>query len=870
MSERADRDLSQKRALARAALIWEGLWPALWPALGVCGAYFGFVLIDAPGWLPPWGRVALLGATLAATAILLWRGLSRVRRPSANAVDRRLERASGLRHRPLAALIDRPAQPSAEAEILWREHLRRLTALTARLRVGRPRPGLPAQDPRALRGALVVALGAALVVAGPDAGQRLLRGVLPAWPVGTPAPAAQVQAWITPPAYTGLPPRLLAPGVAAVPAGTRLTVSVTGVTMAPALMLDDTSTPFEALDSASFQAARELNAPGRLRVALNGDALAAWTLSIIPDLPPNAAFQEPPGPGAAAGRPAQQTRLPWRADDDYGLAGVQAEFRLRDRLDAPPLVVPLPLAGAPRTARSVTTPDLTPHPWAGLPVIVRIVARDAIGQTGRSADQGLVLPERTFHHPVAQAVIAIRRQLSLTPDQSAREQASAALDGIAGQPEAFDGSSPILLNLRSIATLLNQSRAANAVDEAQARLWALALSLEEGALDRTSRALEAAREALRQALADPPKPADGTPEADPKAPEATQPKPDAEKQAEIEQRTQELREAIKRQLEALAEQAKREGSSMPFDPGAPQLNGAQLDKKAEQLQQSAKDGRMKDAKQEMAELERLLEQLEKARPESGEQREQKNAERRERGRQQQSAVQDMVRREGAMMDRAQSRGSTPSPPGAPPASSATSQGTQDSRGQRALRRALGELMQRLGDLTGDIPPALGEADVAMRDAGEALSRGQDAAAGAAEQRAIEALQKGSRDMGQQMARQFGTGEPGEGEPDDGQGDEPGSQAGGDSPGNKDGNGPGKPGGGQGESPGGRRRTAHRDPLGRPAPTGVGGLESGDVHVPDEMEQARGRAIQDELRRRGAERGRPQPELDYIDRLLQPY
>ena len=47
-------------------------------------------------------------------------------------------------------------------------------------------------------------------------------------------------------------------------------------------------------------------------------------------------------------------------------------------------------------------------------------------------------------------------------------------------------------------------------------------------------------------------------------------------------------------------------------------------------------------------------------------------------------------------------------------------------------------------------------------------------------------------------------------------------------------------------------------------------ESGDVAVPDEMEQARTRAIQDELRRRSAERSRPQPELDYIDRLLRQF
>jgi hypothetical protein len=37
-----------------------------------------------------------------------------------------------------------------------------------------------------------------------------------------------------------------------------------------------------------------------------------------------------------------------------------------------------------------------------------------------------------------------------------------------------------------------------------------------------------------------------------------------------------------------------------------------------------------------------------------------------------------------------------------------------------------------------------------------------------------------------------------------------------------------------------------------------------------MERARTRAIQEELRRREAERSRPQPELEYFDRLLRQY
>ena len=41
-------------------------------------------------------------------------------------------------------------------------------------------------------------------------------------------------------------------------------------------------------------------------------------------------------------------------------------------------------------------------------------------------------------------------------------------------------------------------------------------------------------------------------------------------------------------------------------------------------------------------------------------------------------------------------------------------------------------------------------------------------------------------------------------------------------------------------------------------------------VPAERERQRTQAIQEELRRRGGERARPQQELDYIDRLLKQF
>jgi hypothetical protein len=69
----------------------------------------------------------------------------------------------------------------------------------------------------------------------------------------------------------------------------------------------------------------------------------------------------------------------------------------------------------------------------------------------------------------------------------------------------------------------------------------------------------------------------------------------------------------------------------------------------------------------------------------------------------------------------------------------------------------------------------------------------------------------------------------------------------------------------------RRADERRDPLGRDLKEGTSGTdESDDVRVPDQMEAARTRAIQDELRRRESERTRPQPELDYIERLLKQF
>src|SRR5271165_496704 len=845
------RRLQRRREQARATLLFERLWPAVWPPLGVLAAFACLALLGLPPLLPPVLHLMLLAATATAAGLLLWRGLRGLHKPDDSEADRRLEAASGLRHRPLAVLDDAPAHgdtADALGEALWRAHVARALAQVGRLRVGLPHPGLAARDPRALRGGLLVALVACLIVAGPEAGPRLMDSVTPRLTMSASAAATQLQAWITPPAYTDLAPIFLKPegGQVSVPAGARLVVNVTGSEAEPSLVLGDSGGKFRRLDATSWQADRELTTGGRLSVRRGDGELAAWDLDVVADRPPVAAWSEPPG---QAERGRQQTRLPWQVSHDYGVVGLQAEMRPRDRPQAPPLVVTIPLpGGSQKEAHGVSLQDLTAHPWAGLPVIAHLVARDAPGLTGTSADAAFALPMRPFRNPIARALIAVRQGLSLHPED--RKAAEDGIDAVLEQTDELADDFGAVIALGATAGLLAEDESDGAVTEAQSRLWNLALHFEEGDTERTARALDAARQAAREALD-----------------RATQNPTDANR-AELERKLQELQRAIDQHMQALLDQARREQSELPADENAQRMTERDMQRLAEEAERDAREGRMDDAQRRMAELERMLDQLRTARLGQSPS-ERRNAEQRQKGRQQVGALQDMVSREGRLLDHSQSRTGegqidplTGRPlPSAPPAGDTDAERRQDQAVQQALRRALGELMQQFGDLTGEVPQGLSDADQAMREAGHALGHGQDTPAAGAEQRAIEALQKGGQEMSETLSRQFGPGrgdqmggEDNGGEGEIGLGDQQGdgsSQA--------------------GTTPGTHGRGDRRDPLGREMGQGNSGADEGsDVKVPEQMERDRARAIQDELRRRGAERSRPEEELQYIDRLLRQF
>jgi hypothetical protein len=123
----------------------------------------------------------------------------------------------------------------------------------------------------------------------------------------------------------------------------------------------------------------------------------------------------------------------------------------------------------------------------------------------------------------------------------------------------------------------------------------------------------------------------------------------------------------------------------------------------------------------------------------------------------------------------------------------------------------------------------------MRDAEQALRRGDSREASRSQRRALDNLQQGMGDLAEQL-RQRG---PGNGQD-------------------------------RAEIEDREKKGENRDPLGRSEGNYGESVDSGQDKVPLEFDRQKSREILDELRRRAGQMGRSKEELDYIDRLLKTY
>jgi uncharacterized protein (TIGR02302 family) len=858
-------------AVAWLSIVWERVWRALWPASGILAFFLLLALSDLLPALPGWAHIALLVLLIGCLFRALWLGARRFKFPARFAIDRRLEDDSGLSHRPLEAIEDSQATGDADtaSQALWRLHQKQMTGAIGRLRFRVPHPRLFRLDPWALRFALVLSVGVAAIFSEGDITERLKRSVQPNWQIGAADLTAAADAWIAPPEYTRFPPVFLTsdaptssdasggagkgPRAVKVPKGSRLTAQVSGGDGDAVLLVRGERLQFKKMPGGTSQIDVVLTKPGELIIQQSAKVLGRWTTDIIPDDAPTVEFVRDPVKSKR-----NSLRFHFAAEDDYGVVKVVASIHRGDHLQAAGndenrtskgkdgssggaeiLEVELPLPGTNAREFSATVfRDLTAHRWAGLPVVVTLIATDALGQKGTSKSVETVLPERRFNHPVAQTIIKERKRVVDSPaTYSAR--AGVMLDNLAWHYDKFNGDVVAFLGL-SIAgrRLMNVNQTAN-VPVIEKLLWDLALRIEDGRVSLSERAMRRAQDALLEAL---------NKNAD-----------DAEIGKLLDRYERSLADYFDRLAESLKEMDVETSQSLGLGPKAQMLRRQDLMRMMKDIRKFVQSGQRQRARDMLAQLQELMENM----------RVKRFAKQSEATRRAIRTINDLkrlVKGQQELLDKtyriARDRNQievkkqktipfqgfvpfTPDNKDWSEKNKSTPKNPEDLKRplkeeigqQERLRGQLGDIMRRVAELNVPIPGEMGTAETLMRKSAKHLKLGAAGRSMTDQGGVIKALQKSLKSTMSHLASQASE------DPFDM--DEDWLQ------------------GGQSKSdPFGRQQN------GKKGPASGGAANMGDeIEIPGIQDGHSAKQIRDELRRRAGENNRPKLERDYFRRLL---
>ena len=828
--------------LTRAGMLAERLARAFWPVWTLLFVGYAALAFGLPRALPLealWAGTVLWG--LAVVAALIF-GFRRFRWPGRGEALLRLD--ATLPGRPIAALADRQAigaMDMASAEV-WRAHVTRMAERAAAARAARPDLRLNARDPYALRYVALVALALALLF-GSVARVGEIAELGPA-PLRFDAQAAGTawEAWIQPPAYTGRPSLYLNEvdrPTLAVPEGSRVTVRLYG--QSGVLTLAESVSGREGLPEAPDAPAHDFVVEQSGRVSVQGPGGRSWELTVQADEPPRVRLQ-----GEMTREAEGALRQAFEASDDYGVVAGEAEIALDlDRverryglaMEPEPrepirLDLPMPIAGDRAQFTEALIDNLSEHPWANLPVTVRLTVTDARGQEGSSEERTVTLPGRRFFDPMAAAVIEMRRDLLWTRDGA--DRVSQVLRAITHRPEegAFRSERAFLLlrtAIRQIDAAAAEGLSETERDEIAAALWEIALLLEDGDLANAAERLRRAQERLSEAMR---RGAD---------------------QSEIEELMAELREAMQDYLRELAQQQPQDGDEQQRAEGERmEITGDQLQELMDRIQELMEEGRMAEAMELLEMLRQMMENLQVAQGEGGEGSpgEQALEGLGEALRDQQGLSDDTFRdlqdqfgqQRGQDPGQGQEPGDQPGEgEGSEPGEGRGGEGQGPGQGLADRQQALRDMLRQFDDM--DLPgdgteagdgtrEALDEAGRAMEQAEEALREGDGADALDRQSEAIDALREAMRGLAESLAEEQGA-----------TGDTDTAATG----------------------EGGTDRAL--DPLGRDIGR-AGRLGTDEDMLPGEDVYRRARELLEEIRRRSGEQERPEMELDYLRRLLE--
>lgn len=842
--------LAASRLATRAVMVVERGWPLILALLIVAALFLSVAWFGLFARLPDMARFGLV-ALFGIVALAALYPLRFFRLPTALEVDRRIEAANALLHSPVTVQADWPGgTPGAFAQALWREHQKRMAAKLGSLGADLPATDVARRDPWALRSVAALVLVVALAFSYGPSGGRIAdafnaagaRDVVP----------SRIDAWVTPPAYTGKPPLFLTAEASrqnatfTVPQGSDVTVRITGGTNVETLAYleasgnsrdieaDASKEPTAPASTAQQErpAARQFNgkliADGALVLKSGNDELDRWAFAVIPDTAPQISF---------AGEPKRAVNgtaeLNYQIVDDYGATSARADFALADQqplgarplYGSPEMPLVLPRRGAKNNAAR-TTKDLTDHVWAGSNIKLTLEATDGAGQLARSETKNWVMPERPFANPLARAVIEQRRLLAL--DANAKPRVLELMDAITLRPEDTFDSMTNYLALMSARSRLKLAATDDQLRGVVSYLWEVALGIEDGSLSTAEKRLRQAQQALQDALKN------------------------GASDEEIDKLMKELRQAMADFIREFA-QRNPQGKDSPLPDDARILSENDLKRMMDQIENLAKSGDRDKAQQLLSEMQDMMNNLRTARRQGQNQQDSEL-------RKQMDKLGEIMRRQQEMMndtfrmDQAQRGQQGPDDqsqemPGEDGQQRQGDNGKPQDGGRdgkpmtpQEFADALKQLQEGQGKLKGELDKlnkslegqgmepneGFGEAGRAMGEAENSLGGGQGGAAVGQQGRALEALRRGAQNLMQQLQAM--------------QGDEGGGPI--------------------------RQRGAGRDPLNRPMPGSDGpNPDPSQVKVPDEIDMQRAREILDAIRKRLGNTLSPEIERSYLERLL---
>lgn len=830
---------------AYAALFWERSASVLAGPLAAIGLFLILTLLGVfERFGDPVRAISLVGLLGFAGFSVRW-ALSRFDAPTREEVERRLEEDSGLVGRPFEALRDAPA---AGDDDLWQAHRARMAQRLETAKARRPKAAWAVIDPFGLRVTALIILMISAFWAGDRALERLGGALSPSLLLATPS-SVTAEFWIEPPEYTGRPVIYLREArEAEILEGSIVAVQITGLPRIPRI----SGAPFEAESlSSDVQQIRLTPSEDTVIELRSGPLREALSLMVIEDTPPIVRLEGEPE-GDAQGR----LKLEFTAEDDFAierfelqLAGKPSEGEPEEDAFETIAIAPGDISPTGEEGERVATLDLARHELAGQRVVVRIAAWDGAQQQGVSDPLELTLPQRIFLDPLARAVAAERRGFisvdtvyAAMPDAPRSTQTTGfltdeperrierappqiqrlalALDAVSDAPNRYFDDPIVWIGLRTAMREVRLARELDELTHLDEDLWQIALRAELGTLADAEAALRAAEQALADAMA---RGAD---------------------RLEISALFDAFEIAMANYLQALAREAAEAGRFAEGGGGAGGMNNDQLQALLDALREAAELGDTEGSRRALAQLLELLRNMQVTLSQGGEGSDGPESELQRAIREALEELGETVgdqrgvmgdtfdearRQAGDEGDQAGSASEGEQGSRAPGGEESGAAGggdesNQEAQGgsgladrQAAIANALPGLSDRIpgeGEEADAARQALEDAQAAMEAAREALERGDAEGALGAQDEALQALREAVSAASRVLAESGQEGQDG--------------------------------------------------PLGRGNQAG----EGSETGVPSEMERQRARDILEELRRRAAERGRPQEELDYIDRLLE--